>query len=54
MSNETTDRSGSASQHPNDMYGNIDARSEDDSGVAAPIPAQQLCCCEMGMRALSC
>ena len=39
MSNETTDRSVSASQHPNDMYGNIDARSEDDSGVAAPIPA---------------
>ena len=39
MSNETTDRPGSARQHPNDMYGNIDARSEDDSGVAAPIPA---------------
>ena len=39
MTNENTDRPGGASQHPNDMYGNIDARSEDDTGVAAPIPA---------------
>ena len=26
-------------QHKNDMYGNIDARKEDDAGVQAPIPA---------------
>jgi len=26
-------------QHKNDMYGNIDARSEDDAGVKAAIPA---------------
>lgn len=26
-------------QHKNDMYGNIDARSEDEEGVQAPIPA---------------
>ncbi|MEM7079348.1 MAG: NUDIX hydrolase [Pseudomonadota bacterium] len=26
-------------QHKNDMYGNIDARSEDAEGVQAPIPA---------------
>ncbi len=28
-----------ASQHRNDMYGNIDARSEDDAGVEPTIPA---------------
>ena len=26
-------------QHKNDMYGNIDARSESDEGVLPPIPA---------------
>ena len=26
-------------QHRNDMYGNIDARSEDEAGVAELIPA---------------
>ena len=26
-------------EHKNDMYGNIDARSEDDAGVLPPIPA---------------
>ena len=39
MENNESDRPVGASQHPNDMYGNIDARSEDDSGVAPPIPA---------------
>ena len=39
MENNESDRPLGASQHPNDMYGNIDARSEDDSGVAPPIPA---------------
>ncbi len=29
----------SSGQHKNDMYGNIDARSEQESGVAPPIPA---------------
>ena len=31
--------SGPDGQHKNDMYGNIDARSERESGVAPPIPA---------------
>ena len=26
-------------QHKNDMYGNIDARSESEEGVLPPIPA---------------
>ena len=39
MENNESDHPVGASQHPNDMYGNIDARSEDDSGVAPPIPA---------------
>lgn len=37
-SNESKSPAG-ASEHRNDMYGNIDARSEEDSGVAALIPA---------------
>ena len=39
MASEKSDRPAGASEHRNDMYGNIDARSEEDSGVAAPIPA---------------
>ena len=39
MASEESDRPADASEHRNDMYGNIDARSEEDSGVAAPIPA---------------
>jgi 8-oxo-dGTP pyrophosphatase MutT (NUDIX family) len=39
MESKESDRPVEASQHPNDMYGNINARSEDDSGVAPPIPA---------------
>mgnify|MGYP001386323301 FL=1 len=39
MENNESDSPVAVSQHPNDMYGNIDARSEDDSGVAPPIPA---------------
>lgn len=35
MANESSDQG----QHKNDMYGNIDARSENDSGVQAAIPA---------------
>ena len=29
--------------HKNDMYGNIDARSEDAEGVLAPIPGSNRC-----------
>ena len=39
MASEKSDRPAGASEHRNDMYGNIDARSEEDAGVAAPIPA---------------
>ena len=31
--------SAKAGAHKNDMYGNIDARAEDDAGVQAPIPS---------------
>lgn len=34
-----TQNTDQATQHRNDMYGNIDARSEDDPNVSAPIPA---------------
>ena len=54
MSNETTDLPGSASQHPNDMYGNIDARARTTVALQHRYPPQQLYCCEMGMRALNC
>ena len=39
MASEKSDRPAGPSEHRNDMYGNIDARSEEDSGVAALIPA---------------
>ena len=39
MESEKSDRPAGASEHRNDMYGNIDARSEEDPGVAALIPA---------------
>ena len=39
MAEKQGDSSGTATQHRNDMYGNIDARSEDESGVSDLIPA---------------
>ena len=34
-----SDKTDQATQHRNDMYGNIDSRSEDDPNVSALIPA---------------
>ena len=39
MPSERDETAAGATQHRNDMYGNIDARSEDDAGVAELIPA---------------
>jgi len=39
MANENDAQRGSGDQHKNDMYGDIEARSEAQQGVQAPIPA---------------
>jgi hypothetical protein len=39
MVEQGNESKGKETQHRNDMYGNIDARGENDEGVSATIPA---------------
>ena len=39
MAEQGNESKGKETQHRNDMYGNIDARGENDEGVSATIPA---------------